>query len=126
MFYSAKLAIVIAATMVLSLATVLCGLFDAHGKRVYRINQFWTWLIVKFSGIALTVDGLDRLDPRRQYLFIVNHQSNFDIPVLVQSIAAVPAPLDRQERASLDTFLRLGDVGGETYHRGSGGFVGRA
>ena len=86
MFYLAKLAIVIAATMVLSLATVLCGLFDAHGKRVYRMHQFWTWLIVKFSGIALSVDGLDRLDPRRQYLFVVNHQSNFDIPVLVQAL----------------------------------------
>jgi 1-acyl-sn-glycerol-3-phosphate acyltransferase len=86
MFYTVKLAIVIAATMVLSLATVLCGLFDPHGKRVYRINQFWTWLIVKFSGITLTVEGLNRLDPQRQYLFVVNHQSNFDIPVLVQAL----------------------------------------
>lgn len=86
MFYTVKLAIVIAATMVLSLATVLCGLFDPHGKRVYRINQFWTWLIVKFSGITLTVEGRNRLDPQRQYLFVVNHQSNFDIPVLVQAL----------------------------------------
>ncbi len=86
MFYAAKLAIVIAVTMVLSLVTVLCGLFDAQGKRVYRINQFWTWLIVKFSGITLTVEGLNRLDPQRQYLFVANHQSNFDIPVLVQAL----------------------------------------
>jgi 1-acyl-sn-glycerol-3-phosphate acyltransferase len=86
MFYAAKLTIVVVATVVLSLITILGGLFDAHGKRVYRINQFWTWLIVKFSGIRLTVEGLDRLDPKRQYLFIVNHQSNFDIPVLVQAL----------------------------------------
>jgi len=86
MFYAVKLAIVIAVTMVLSLVTVLCGPFDVQGKRVYRINQFWTWLIVKFSGITLTVKGLNRLDPRRQYLFVANHQSNFDIPVLVQAL----------------------------------------
>jgi len=86
MFYTVKLAIVIAATIVLSLVTILCGLFDAHGKRVYRINRLWTWLIVKFSGITLTVEGLNRLDPQRQYLFVVNHQSNFDIPVLVQAL----------------------------------------
>jgi 1-acyl-sn-glycerol-3-phosphate acyltransferase len=86
MFYTIKLAIVIAATIVLSLVTILCGLFDAHGKRVYRINRLWTWLIVKFSGITLTVEGLDRLDPQSQYLFVVNHQSNFDIPVLVQAL----------------------------------------
>lgn len=86
MFYLVKLAIVIATTIVLSLVTIFCGLFDAHGKRVYRINQFWTWLIVKFSGIAIQVEGLDRLDRQRQYLFVVNHQSNFDIPVLIQAL----------------------------------------
>jgi 1-acyl-sn-glycerol-3-phosphate acyltransferase len=86
MFYAVKLAIVIAVTTVLSMATVLCGLFDPQGNRVYRINQFWSWLIVKFSGITLEVEGLNRLDPQRQYLFVVNHQSNFDIPVMVQAL----------------------------------------
>lgn len=43
-------------------------------------------MIVRLSGITLTVDGLSRLDPRRQYLFVVNHQSNFDIPVLVRAL----------------------------------------
>ena len=86
MFYAVKLVIVIAATVVLSLLTILGGPLDANGKRVYRISQLWTWIIVKFSGIRLTVEGLDRLDPKRQYLFVVNHQSNFDIPVLVQSL----------------------------------------
>lgn len=87
MFYALKLAVVIAATIVLSLVTILWGLWDPHGIQVYRINRFWTWLIVRFSGITLTVEGLQRLDPRRQYLFVVNHQSNFDIPVLVQALA---------------------------------------
>jgi 1-acyl-sn-glycerol-3-phosphate acyltransferase len=86
MFYAVKLAIVIAVTMLLSMVIVLGGLFDAQGKRVYRINQIWTWLIVKFAGITLTVKGLNQLDPRCQYLFVVNHQSNFDIPVLVQAL----------------------------------------
>jgi 1-acyl-sn-glycerol-3-phosphate acyltransferase len=86
MFYAVKLAIVIAVTILLSMVIVLCGLFDAHGKRVYRISQIWSWLIIKFSGITVTVEGLNRLDPRRQYLFVVNHQSNFDIPVLVQAL----------------------------------------
>jgi 1-acyl-sn-glycerol-3-phosphate acyltransferase len=72
--------------MLLSMVIVLCGLFDTHGKRVYRVSQIWTWLIIKFSGITVTVEGLNRLDPRRQYLFVVNHQSNFDIPVLVQAL----------------------------------------
>jgi len=86
MFYAVKLAIVVVVTVLLSMVTVLCGLFDAQGKRVYRINQFWSWLIIKFSGITLIVEGLNRLDPQCQYLFVVNHQSNFDIPVMVQAL----------------------------------------
>lgn len=86
MFYTVKLAFVIAVTIMLSLVTVLCGLFDGQGKRVYRISRLWTWLIVKLSGIDLRVDGLQLLDPQRQYLFVVNHQSNFDIPVLIQAL----------------------------------------
>jgi hypothetical protein len=33
------------------------GLFDTHGKRVYHISQIW--LIIKFSGITVTVEGLN-------------------------------------------------------------------
>jgi 1-acyl-sn-glycerol-3-phosphate acyltransferase len=35
----------------------------------------------------LRIEGLQHIDPQRQYVFIVNHQSNVDIPVLVQALA---------------------------------------
>ena len=87
MFYIAKLIAVAVITLPLSLLTVLCGLGDPQGKLVYRISKLWTWLILKIGGITLNVEGVKVLDPRRQYLFVVNHQSNIDIPVLVQALA---------------------------------------
>ena len=87
MFYTAKLCVLLVVTVPLAMATIAFGPFDPHGKRVYRINQFWTWLILRMGGVSLNVRGLDNLDSGEQYIFMVNHQSNVDIPVLVQSLA---------------------------------------
>ena len=87
MFYFLRLTLVLLITGVLSTATILLGMFDRHGKQVYRINQFWTWLVLRIARISVTVRGLENIDPSEQYVFMVNHQSNIDIPVLVQSLA---------------------------------------
>jgi 1-acyl-sn-glycerol-3-phosphate acyltransferase len=86
MFYLLKFSLFLLVTVPVAVLIILLGLFDAHGKRVYRINQFWTWVILRLGGVSLRVVGLDNIDPRRQYVFMVNHQSNVDIPVLVQSL----------------------------------------
>ncbi|HEX2227429.1 MAG TPA: lysophospholipid acyltransferase family protein [Candidatus Binatia bacterium] len=85
MLYFLKLAVLGMVTVPAAVATVLLGLFDPHGKRVYCISRLWAWLILALGGVAVKVHGVDRLDPRRPYLFLVNHQSNVDIPVLLQS-----------------------------------------
>jgi len=87
MFYLLRLTFVLLVTILLAALTILLGLFDRHGKRAYVINRFWTWLILRVGGISLNVDGLENIDPGEQYVFMVNHQSNIDIPVLVQSLA---------------------------------------
>jgi 1-acyl-sn-glycerol-3-phosphate acyltransferase len=85
-FYFLRLTLVLFVTTILSTFTILLGVFDPDGKRVYFINQFWTWSILRIARISLTVRGLENLDPSEQYVFMVNHQSNIDIPVLVQSL----------------------------------------
>jgi 1-acyl-sn-glycerol-3-phosphate acyltransferase len=86
MFYGLQLFLLLALTVPLALLTIAMGPFDPHGKRVYRIGQFWTWLIVRMGGIAIAVRGLENLSRGRSYIFMANHQSNIDIPVLVQSL----------------------------------------
>ena len=74
-------------TVVLATVTILAGPIDPNGKVVYRINKLWTWAILFAGGVRLKVVGTERLDPQRAYVFMVNHQSNLDIPVLVQSLS---------------------------------------
>ena len=87
MFYLLKLSLFILITAPAAVATVLLGLIDRHGKLAYSFSRFWCALILIMGGIRLNVAGREHIDPRRQYIFMVNHQSNIDIPVLVRSLA---------------------------------------
>jgi 1-acyl-sn-glycerol-3-phosphate acyltransferase len=73
-------------TLPLSVLVFVLGLFDPKGKIVYSLGRFWSWAILKIGGVHLTVRGLDHLDSSRPYIFMANHRSNIDIPVLVQSL----------------------------------------
>jgi len=86
MLYGLKLVALGAITLLATLLTVIFGLFDSHGKSAYLISRFWSWSILAVGGVSLRVSGLNHIDPRRQYIFMVNHQSNVDIPVLLQSL----------------------------------------
>lgn len=86
MRYCVKLLLVGLATLLVSLGTLALAPVDRQGKLAYSIARWWTWAILKIAGIRLKVRGLDRLEPGRPYVFIVNHQSNIDIPVLVQGL----------------------------------------
>jgi len=86
MLYGLKLVALGAVTPPATLLTLIFGLFDTHGKYAYLICRFWAWLILAVAGVSLRVNGVNHIDPRRQYIFMVNHQSNLDIPVLHQGL----------------------------------------
>jgi 1-acyl-sn-glycerol-3-phosphate acyltransferase len=86
MFYLLKLSLFLLITLPAAVMTIFFGLFDTHGKSAYRTSQIWTALILRMGGVVLKVRGSEHIDPRQQYVFMVNHQSNLDIPVLVQSL----------------------------------------
>jgi 1-acyl-sn-glycerol-3-phosphate acyltransferase len=86
MRYILKLLLIGLITLPLSLFIVSLAPFDRKGKLAYGIGRLWAWAILKISGIRLRVQGLGRLDSGRQYIFMANHQSNIDIPVLAQSL----------------------------------------
>ncbi len=87
MRYALNLVIIGIITLPAALLTILVGLFDPHGKHVYGISRFWSWTILRVCGISLRVTGLNHVDPKQRYVFIANHQSNIDIPALVQALS---------------------------------------
>lgn len=92
-------------TIVLGTLSILSSLWDRSGDLGHRCARTWSSLILKTTGVRVSVQGLDRLDPRRSYVLAVNHQSIYDIPIL---FAALPLQLRIVAKASLGSFPFLG------------------
>ena len=74
---------VILSTLFFSLLAIATSLVTRTGNPVHRVARTWSRSILAVSGIRVAVSGLERIDPARPYIFMSNHQSNFDIPVLL-------------------------------------------
>ena len=73
-------------TIVLGTASVLSTFVDRRGNFGHKCARAWSWLILKTTGVDVSVEGLERLDPARSYVFAANHQSIYDIPILFASL----------------------------------------
>lgn len=62
---------------------ILFSYFDRYGERAVRLIRFWARGVLWVCGVKVRVHGRERIDPRKAYLFMANHQSNFDIPILM-------------------------------------------
>ncbi len=92
-------------TIVLGAASIVSSLFDRRGYFAHRCARAWSWLILKTTGVRVRVVGLDRIVPGTTYVFVSNHQSIYDIPVLFVSL---PYQLRIIAKASLARFPVLG------------------
>lgn len=53
---------------------------------IYKLTSKWAKFVMWLSGAKLTVHGLENLPKNETVLFVGNHQSNFDIPIVMSSI----------------------------------------
>jgi len=92
-------------TIVLGVASITSSFFDRRGHFAHGCARAWSWLILATTGVHVTVDGLERIVPGKTYVFVANHQSIYDIPVLFWSI---PFQLRIIAKESLGSFPMLG------------------
>ncbi len=92
-------------TIVLGFASIVSSVFDRRGHFAHRCARAWSWLILKTTGVRVTVEGLERIVPGTTYVFVSNHQSIYDTPVL---FASLPYQLRIIAKASLARFPVLG------------------
>ncbi len=70
-------------TLACSLAVLIGrGLLRVPVVKIQAVPRFWGWLISTWSGVQVRVEGLKQLDPSKPYIFVANHQSQYDIFVL--------------------------------------------
>lgn len=73
-------------TGVVSVLAVILTLIDFSGNSIGRIARVWAWFVLKIAGISVEIDGLDKLERGKSYVFISNHASLLDIPAVLYSL----------------------------------------
>ena len=75
------------------LATVICGtvslaasLADSSGRAAHLVARFWARLLLAISGVKVRVEGLEHISPAGAYVFVSNHLSLMDTPVVLSHI----------------------------------------
>jgi 1-acyl-sn-glycerol-3-phosphate acyltransferase len=92
-------------TIVLGSVSVASSLVDSSGYFAHRCARLWSWLILATTGVEVRHEGLERLEAGGTYMFVSNHQSIYDIPII---FATVPFQLRIIAKASLGRFPFLG------------------
>jgi 1-acyl-sn-glycerol-3-phosphate acyltransferase len=92
-------------TIVLGTLSIGSSVFEKRGYFAHWCARTWSRLILATTGVKVEVQGLHRLTPGATYLFVSNHQSIYDIPILFW---ALPFQLRIIAKESLGRFPFLG------------------
>jgi 1-acyl-sn-glycerol-3-phosphate acyltransferase len=78
---------------------------------LYRMAMWGAWTGVRVAGVKVEPIGLDKLDVARTYLFMSNHTSNLDPPILLPLIPRRTSVMAKKELFSypiLGETMRIG------------------
>ena len=76
-------------TAVMGLLSLLASFFDSRGDLQHKIASAWGRQLLVLFRIDMRVVGAENLDPEQHYVFVSNHFSLIDTPVM---FGAMPRP----------------------------------
>ncbi len=92
-------------TIVLGTLSLTSSLFEKRGYFAHWCARTWSRLILATTGVRVHAVGVERLVPNGTYVFVSNHQSIYDIPILFWTL---PHQLRIIAKESLGRFPFLG------------------
>ena len=94
------------ATLVAGTIVIVLSFFVRSGDPLHKIARLWGRSILVASRIKVTVKGMSNIDPASPYIYMPNHQSNFDIPVLLGHLTVQFRWLAKMELFKIPIFGR--------------------
>src|SRR5712692_4029730 len=82
-------------------------------RLLYRMFMIGAWNGVRLAGVRVEMVGLDQLDPSRSYIFMSNHVSNVDPPILIPLMPKRTSVMVKKELFSypiLGRAMRMGSL----------------
>jgi 1-acyl-sn-glycerol-3-phosphate acyltransferase len=98
------LIVVVIMTLISGFSAIAVGIFNPYSRLVYYIGMIWSRAILRTAGVRVIVEGLQNIDLKQQYIFIGNHQSHFDVPVVFSRIPMTLRFLTKKELFKIPVF----------------------
>src|SRR5207248_11148579 len=51
-----------------------------------QISRIWSRMLLAVSGVKMRIEGLEKIDSQASYVFVANHRSLMDTPVVLAHI----------------------------------------
>jgi 1-acyl-sn-glycerol-3-phosphate acyltransferase len=77
---------VVLATISFGTLSVIAAVFDKTGVTLSRLARTWARFLLAASGVRVRVEGLEHIDPNGSYVFVSNHLSYMDTPVVLSHV----------------------------------------
>lgn len=83
-----KAPLICLSTIVMGSISFCCSLFDKTGNTQHNVARAWARQLLTIGGVRVKTEGLEKLEPGGAYVFVSNHVSFMDTPVLIANIPA--------------------------------------
>ncbi len=77
---------IVVATAFWGFWSLLISPFDPNGRKQAWMAKMWARTLLLVSGTRVKVEGLENLTPGQHYIFVSNHRSYMDTPVMLASL----------------------------------------
>lgn len=78
--------LIILATIVMGTISLVDSFFDSTGNSQHHLARIWARILLAVSFIRVSAEGLEKLDPNTNYVFVSNHGSFMDIPAILSQV----------------------------------------
>jgi len=102
--------------VLLPLAALICFpwvFITGDIRPLYKVGMWGAWTGVRLAGVRVKTVGMEQLDGNRTYVFMSNHVSNIDPPLLLPLIPGRTSVMAKQELFSypiLGKTMRMGSL----------------
>ncbi len=78
--------LIVLSTIAFGLVSLVVSLFETTGRRQIALARVWARFLLWGSGVRVKASGLEKIAPDGSYIFVANHLSYMDTPVVLANI----------------------------------------
>lgn len=71
--------------LIIAVIAIISYPFDYKGRVTFVLTKAFSKAVLVIAGVKLNVEGREFLNKDESYIYVTNHQSMFDIPILMQA-----------------------------------------